>query len=180
MKKWMLAAVATLAVALVAVSQVARAAEGRTLQGHVGHLLHGHGGHDAEEHEGADAHLEAIADWLDLSAAQRKDFASLISAALPGLESQTLAALKAHGEELELLHAAELDEQRLRDASARAGAAQGELAVSLGRLLRDVHRLLTPEQLGRLEHMHDTHLFDHLAEHVRGAGRDARAWAARQ
>lgn len=176
MKKWMLASVATLAVALVAVSQVARAAEGRSLHGHLGSLWHG-----GDEHaEGIEAHLDALAGWLELSAGQRKEVATLLAAALPGLESQTLAVIKAHGEQLDLLHAAELDEEALRAASARVGASQGELAVSLGRLMRDVHRLLTPEQLARVEHMHDMSLLDHFAEHVREAGRDARAWAARQ
>ena len=176
MNKWMVALVAVLAVGFVAVSQVARAADGRSVHAHLGRLLQGDHGHG----EGVEAHLDAMATWLELTPSQRKDVASVLTAALPGLEEKCLAVVKAHADQLALLHAAELDEEALRAASARAGALQGELAVAAARLLHDLHRLLSAEQLARLEHTHHTDLLDGFAEHIRGAGRDARTWAARQ
>jgi Spy/CpxP family protein refolding chaperone len=178
MKTWMLSLVAAAAVGLVAAAQVGRDGGGWIHAGHGSLAKLVHGGC-----EGVDvaAHLDAAAVALELDASQRKAVAASLAAALPALEAQTLEAIDAHARQLELLHAPELDEDALRAASARAGAAQGELAVSTALLLRDVHGVLTPEQLERAAHLHARpNGLGALAEHVRGLVRGARTWTDRQ
>jgi Spy/CpxP family protein refolding chaperone len=176
MMKWTLALAAALAVGLVAVAQAARPGGGGDLHGRVGRLLHG----QAAEREGIEEHLDAAAALLGLSEAQRKAVGGHLAAALPGFETRAQALLEAHAEQLKLVHARELDEEALRAASRRAGAAQGELAVAAARLLRDVHGVLTPEQRAKLGELHRGDLQGCVAEHVREVGRGARAWAERQ
>jgi len=176
MKKWTMALAAALAGVLVAGSQAARAGGGADIHALGRRLLHG----EALEAQGVAAHLDGMAAMLELSASQRKAVAAVLKTALPELETRALALVQAHAEQLERLHAAELDEEALRAASLRAGAAQGELAVAVARLLRDVHSVLTPEQLERVAHLHEGDPMESLAELVRGVGQDARAWADRQ
>lgn len=176
MKKWTMPLAAALAAVLVAVSQAARPGDGGDLHARFARLLHCHAG---EEH-GIEAHLDAAAAMLELSPDQRKEVGAVLAEALPGLEARALELVEAHAKQFELLHAAQLDEEALRAASARAGIVQGDLAVAVARLIHNVHRVLLPEQLERLAHLHHPDLQGSLAEHVRGFGRSARAWAARQ
>lgn len=175
-KMWTISLAATVVAVFVAVSQMTWAGDGGDLHARLGRLLHGEGG----DGKGIETHLDAAAVRLDLSASQRKEVAALLVAAVPGLETRALALVEAQGKQLERVHAPELDEEAIRAASARSAMAQGELAVSAARLLRDVHRVLTPEQRERLAHLPGPHFLGGFAEHVRGFGQGTRAWAARQ
>lgn len=176
MKKWTLPLGAALAVILVAVSPADLTNDGDGVHARIRRLLHGEPGHG----ERIDAHLDAVAAALELSAPQRKEVAALLVGAHPGLETRALALVEAHAEQLELMHAADFDEEALRAASARVGVAQGELVLVAAHLLRDVHRVLTPEQLDRLPQLHRPDLLGFLTEHVRAVGRGMQTWADRQ
>lgn len=175
MNKWTVAGWVALAAAGVGLASAARMDDGDA-HSKLRKLLHGGAAHG----EHVEEHLDALATKLELAPAQRKQVASAVVAALPGLEVRAKSLYDAHAEQLRLAHAREIDEEAIRASSAKVGAAQGELVVAGARLLAEVHGVLTPEQLARVETLHGTELGEHLAGHVRGIGDGIRRWAGRQ
>lgn len=173
MKRWMIVPAAVAAVVLGAAAH-AGFGGGGGLHAHFAKWLHG------GSVPRIDAHLDAMAARLELTAEQRKDVAGVLRARLPDLERDARALATAHVEQIELVHAAELDEAAVRAAAVRIGAAEGELAVGVARLLRDAHAVLTPEQRARAAASHPVDLRAHVAAHLREASERARAWADRQ
>jgi Spy/CpxP family protein refolding chaperone len=174
MKKWTLTLVSALAAVSLGAAQVVRAGHGGDLHGRIAKLLHG----GAEQ--GLESHLDAVVARLELTETQRKQVASVLTTALAGLEARALTLVEAHAKQIELVHAPAIDDEAIREASARVGAAQGELAVAVAHLLRDLHGVLTPEQRERAAHVGRPELLAGITEHVRAISKDVRAWADRQ
>ncbi len=133
-----------------------------------------HGKH--ARHGDLAAHLDALADRLDLTQEQRSEVASLLHSSKIIPRAKTLA--EAFDEEFAALHARDLDEAGLRAAGKKVGAAQEELAVTLARLMRDVHGVLTPEQLEKVHALHHGGP-PRLADHVQAAEKSLAAWIER-
>lgn len=176
MKKWTIPFAVAATALLALASRAAWAGQGGDVHSRLARMLHG-----AElSPDGVAAHLDAVATTLDLSAEQRKQTAGVLMQALPDLEARALEVAAAHADLFKRVHSADLDEAAIRTASVRAGAAQAELAVAAARLLRDVHAVMMPEQLARLGDLHAQGRIEGFADHVRGVGRGAKAWAERQ
>jgi hypothetical protein len=190
MLKWTVPLVAGLAITPLALAQLKPRGDG--FHARMARLFHGAGDGDAPSclarllhgqdgrGEGLEAHLEDMATRLELSGAQRKQVASVLVAALPDLEVRAQALISAHGEQLERVHALQLDETDLRRASATVGKAQEELVLAVARLLRDFHAVLTAEQLALARQRPHAEIGTLIVEHVRQAGRSARTWAEGQ
>jgi len=175
---------AGLASALVAGSFAGAHAGHEGLHARLAKFLHG----DANVAQSVETHLESIASELELTAQQRADAAAALRTRLPDLETRIQALVDAHAVQCDLVHAKTFDEEAIRAASAKVGAAQTELAVAAARLFDQVHAVLSPEQLERLEASPHSALRGlareefraQITAHVQAAGRGVEAWAARQ
>lgn len=141
------------------------------VHGHLRHLLHG------KEAPGMlEQHLEELAGRVDLTRDQRSRVAHILeSSPVPARVHELVAA---HGGQIQAVHGIPFDESAIRTASQRTARAQEELAVTVGRLLHEVHAILTPEQLVQIDE-HHTHLLPELLQHVDAAEKSLEAWVRR-
>ncbi len=120
--------------------------------GHRGRLMQFlHRGH-AQHHGDVGQRLDGLAEVLDLSVEQRAAIAALLA------ETQAFADIKQliaqHAAQVDVVHAGPFDEAQIREASAAVGTAQADVAVSLARLMHDVHAVLTDEQVALVKTFH--------------------------
>ena len=159
------------------------------VQSHGGHLhsklvqmVHGGGEHGDGEH-GAEldvaTHLDQMAETLDLTAAQRKEVAGVLRSHFSTLHPVVQALLEAHGAQFAAMHA-EFDEEAIRATSAPVSAAQEELAVAIGELLRDLHAVFTPAQLAKLKDLHPAGAANGVTAHLHEFAMQVLGWADRQ
>lgn len=88
---------------------------------------------------------------LDLEEDQREQIRGLFSAHRDSTESLREAHRQAQKAVAQQIHAEVLDETAIRQASEAAGTVEADLAVERAKLLQDLRKILTAEQLAELE-----------------------------
>ena len=122
-----------------------------------------------------------MAENLELTVDQRRELGALLQREIGPLMSNVETLLAVHADQARAIHGEVFDEAAIRDASRKVSAAQEELAVALGRVLRDTHALLTPKQIEQAKDLHAGHDFGSMAnDRVGEVARSLRAWADRQ
>lgn len=117
--------------------------------------------------------LERAMNRLELSADQRSRVETVLAHHREEIRQEMEAVIASREAQYEAIHGQPFEEGRVRAAAAALGAAQGDLAVTRGRIASEVRAVLTDPQRARL---------DEMLEDVRalaGRGRERRGRAGR-
>jgi Spy/CpxP family protein refolding chaperone len=125
--------------ALVPVLLLAQAAKEH--MGHMGHMEMGHG------------MIRHIVHQLDLTPEQIQQVKTIFANHKTELTTELTALKTSHGALFDAIHADTVDEAAIKSASAQAGQAHTNLALTRAKILGEVRQVLTPEQQAKLKEM---------------------------
>jgi len=129
-------------------------------QGHMGHMMgKSHG--DMVRH---------FVHQLDLTPDQVQQVKTIFANHKPELTAELTALKTSKGALFDAIHADTLDETAIKSASAQAGQAQTDLAITRAKMLGEVRQVLTPDQQAKLKQMlaHARSFGEKLFSHIEG------------
>ncbi len=97
------------------------------------------------------AGLQRVIDRLDLTPAQTQEIKHILASHKDEVATEAAAVKEARLTLFAAIHGEVFDETAIRDASARVGAAETELAVTRGEIFDEIRAVLTPEQQEELQ-----------------------------
>lgn len=99
--------------------------------------------------------LEHLALRLELSDGQREQLKEMLAARFDAGFEAHRTMFEARRELQERIHAETFDEAAVREAAAAVAALEADAAVARARVVQELRRILTPEQLAELEEMRE-------------------------